>query len=705
MELAHPLDGLDDHPWADTAHAYGTAEDLPEHLRALVGDDDAAEEAISELYGSVLHQGTVYAASAEVAPFLARVAAAGHRAADVLALLGGMAESRDEHEVAAGAVRAAVAGQLPLMLPLLDAADAGTRQAAAWAVAQTGATEAVLPALRRRWETETEPLVRAELLASLALLDPAGTAPTARAALGPSQSGQLRVAAVFACLDAGLPWDAELHETVLALLPADHHVSGRLDQDRTEPLQSITGALLLRDTDADRDAAAALLDAALRDPRSEVRTEAVWAADHACRISRGAPAALLPAIVPLAVEAESLPGVLSLLAEFGPAADAAAPALTGIATGDSDLADRALAVLVVVAPGRAVPLLARDLARRPRALDQAAGFRSHGMPSLPFDAGLLDAVRQRLTAEDLQGNEPIHLAGLLAGWGERSAPALPELYALLSRFPHPAARAVATIAAACPAAERERAASALREAAGTGSFAVPRALYDLTGEAGPLLEAIAGRLEGSPYAVREAAEALGELGPVATGLAPALRSFLNPPDPREENVPGSDAEVAVAAALWRLTHDAEAVVPVLDTVLARAAGHAWSRWTAVRAARAAALLGPAGRPLVPRLEALLDDPQQAPAAVLALLAVADPDSLDRAALAGAALSSAEWDADAEGACGALEALGADALTPDHIRRLTDLAERDARVIRSGLADRIIRNDEQLRLWVRGLLAI
>lgn len=84
---------LDAQPWASYTHAYGSAEDVPGCLRALAGDDDAAaEEAQSELYGSILHQGSVYEASAKAVPFLARIAAAGIRTADVLLLIGGIAE-------------------------------------------------------------------------------------------------------------------------------------------------------------------------------------------------------------------------------------------------------------------------------------------------------------------------------------------------------------------------------------------------------------------------------------------------------------------------------------------------------------------------------------------------------------------------------------------------------------------------------------
>lgn len=160
---------------------------------------------------------------------------------------------------------------------------------------------------------------------------------------------------------------------------------------------------------------------------------------------------------------------------------------------------------------------------------------------------------------------------------------------------------------------------------------------------------------------------------------------------------------ALAEALWRVTGDADAVVAVLDSVFARAEQNPWSRWSAARAARATVLLGPAGRPLTARLEAALDDPARAPAAVLALTAVAEPASLDRTALAEAALRSAEADADPKGACDALEALGPDALNDGQTRRLAALADGDARVVRSGVEDRVIRQDEALRNRARALL--
>ncbi|MFK0255061.1 hypothetical protein [Streptomyces sp. NPDC090445] len=339
MELAHPLDGLDAQPWSAVSHPHGSAADLPRLLRTLAGDDEAAaQEALSDLYECLLHQGNVHGASAQAVPFLARMAAAGHWTADVLVLLGGLAESEDEHDVAPGAVRAAVAGQVPLLLPRLAAACPATRQAAAWAAAHTRDAAAVLPALRERWRREDVPLVRAELLGGISRLDPQLGAALAETVLGPRNPGELRLAALFACLDAGLPWTTAHHTTLLSLLPAEPLMAHRLDQQRSEPLWAVAQELLRRDTEEDRDAVTALLDSALRDERTEVRSGALWAAGEACRFSRGVPRRLLPALAPLAADADAGRDVRTLLSRLGTAAAAAAPALAAAARRNPDRA-------------------------------------------------------------------------------------------------------------------------------------------------------------------------------------------------------------------------------------------------------------------------------------------------------------------------------------------------------------------------------
>ncbi|MFE5535794.1 hypothetical protein [Streptomyces sp. NPDC056492] len=707
MDLVHPLDGLDARPWSSLSHAYGSAEDVPDLLRALAGADvDAADEALSELYESVLHQGTVYAASAEAVPFLAGIAAAGHRTADVLALLGGMTESEDEHGVASGAVRAAVADRLPLLLPLLASPEPEIRRTAAWVVSHTRATAIALPALRARWDEEAEPSARAEVLAGIARLDPQGGAAAAAAVLDPSQSAEVRMAAVLASLDADAPWTEPMHTTMLSLLPADP-LRSDLDLERGEPLAAVVEALLGRGRRMEREAAFALVDGALHDGRAEVRAEGLWAADRACMLSRSAPRRLVWNLRAAAVDEESVVAMSSLLGRLGsvaaPASDVLAPLAGRNPDHDDDHADRALAALVLVAPAQSAPLLAAGLGRRPRALDAAAGFRSTEDSAFPYSGELLDAVRDRLARpEALSGNEPWQLTNLLAGWGAEAAPALPELCAALPHFPGQAAQAIASVAADCPPTDRARAVTSLRTvAAQQEDLPAAKALHDLDGDIAPLLHCLEQDLRRGAGQLREAARTAGALGPRAAALVPALREALT--GTGGDTTPALDRDTALAEALWRVTGDADAVVAVLDSVFSRAEQNPWSRWSVVRAARTTALLGPAGRPLAARLEAALDDPAQAPAAVLALTAVGEPASLDRTALAEAALRSAEQDADPEGACDALKAIGPDALTGDHERRLAALADGDARVVRSGVEDRIIRQDETLRSRARVLL--
>ncbi|MFD9128446.1 hypothetical protein [Kitasatospora sp. NPDC059571] len=707
MDLARALDGLDDHPWHSVRHAYGAADDLPGLLRAFAGDDGAAaDEALSELYGSILHQGTVYAASADAVPYLARIAAAGRRSADALLLLGGLAESDDEYEVAPVRVRSAVAARLPLLLPLLDSPDPPTRQAAAWAVSFTGEREAVPRELWRRWAVEDEPPVRADLLAGLARVDPAAAAAVAREVVAQDEPAPVRLAAVLACVDAGLPWNGRLHAAVLSLLPADPLMAGRAGDGSPEPLAAITDGLLQRDTDADRGAVRALLDAALRDGRAEVRAEALWAADRACHLSRSAPGRLLPALIPLLGDPLSARSAVRLIAKLGRDAAAAAPALAALArqhdhpdAGPADLADRALAALVSLAPDLAAPILARSLGRCPRALEAATGTGEDG--PFPFDAALLDAVRTRLHHPDPAGNEPARLARLIEPWGAAAVPALPDLLAAFERHPDRTASAVAAIAAHAPAAERAAAADALRTAARDGALPAARALYELSGDIGPLLAALTVRLSGRPFEVTDAVRTVAGLGRAAAALVPAVREALaRRPDTHPAHT--MDSETTLAEVLWRTGAAPEEAVGLLDGVLARAAGRAQYHWSTVTAARAAAALGPAGRPLADRLVPALAVARQAPAAVLALLAVADPAALDPSAPAEAALLAVEARADLGGACTALEALGVGALTGEQVRRLSALTRGDRRIVTSGSEAEIIRADGRIR---RRLLAV
>jgi HEAT repeat len=131
------LDGVDDIPWPDLSHAYGAAGDVPALLRALTSASEEAGEAFDTLCGSICHQGSVYSATRYAVPFLAKIAVAGIRTVAVLGSLGGIAGSDDERGLEVpGAARAAVAGQIGVLAPLLADPDAEVRATAVWALTQ-----------------------------------------------------------------------------------------------------------------------------------------------------------------------------------------------------------------------------------------------------------------------------------------------------------------------------------------------------------------------------------------------------------------------------------------------------------------------------------------------------------------------------------------------------------------------------------------
>ncbi|MFF2010985.1 hypothetical protein ACFVWY_18205 [Streptomyces sp. NPDC058195] len=162
--------------------------------------------------------------------------------------------------------------------------------------------------------------------------------------------------------------------------------------------------------------------------------------------------------------------------------------------------------------------------------------------------------------------------------------------------------------------------------------------------------------------------------------------------------PELDADVEIAAALWRITGEPGEAVPVLARVLAKA-GPQWMRRTLGRAARAAAGIGAPARPLVPALEGLLAGRAPVPAVLLALHAIA-PDCLDAPRAAGLLLDAVERDDDTGTALEALAALGPAVVGEDGRRRLTALAERDLRVCTSGLQGGLVPGDERLRERIR-----
>ncbi|MFC4907716.1 hypothetical protein [Actinomadura gamaensis] len=70
------LTGLDDVDWSSLDHAYGSADDTPDLLRALAANDEGWSDALHEYFSAIVHQGTVYSATARTIPFLVQIAIA-----------------------------------------------------------------------------------------------------------------------------------------------------------------------------------------------------------------------------------------------------------------------------------------------------------------------------------------------------------------------------------------------------------------------------------------------------------------------------------------------------------------------------------------------------------------------------------------------------------------------------------------------------
>ncbi|WP_405452936.1 hypothetical protein OG350_33425 [Streptomyces achromogenes] len=736
MDLASVFAGLDRIAWPELHHAYGPADDVPGMLRALAaGDEEAAAEAEQQVWDSLVHQGTVYPATVPAVSFLSRLAAAGVRTADLLSVLGVIADSADERALdRPGAAHAAVVAQLPLLLPLLSDGTAEVRQCAAWAVAQCGpeAGPAARTALRRRWAAESDPVVRADVLTACVLVAPDTAEELCAAGLDPAEPAPVRVAAVLAGVEAGRPWDAALATTVAALAPLGRHTEG--SQWEREPLRDLVVALYERgEADVATEVVVSALDrgvAAVRagaDPGPAV-TEATWAAETLALRSRRAPGRLLPAMLPLLDFPATAGTVLTALRDWSEPAPEAVPALVRLAEGTGEPADDALAALVSLGTPEAADLLARWLADRPDAL-RAAFQRTlwHPPAPLPCTPALLDAVRARLTAVTAGGpapgerrplmagglvavNEPVWLAGLLAGWGPAARAATPELVAALPRHPVAVSRALAAVADGTDAA----AVAALRARAGAGSpanrEAAATALHTLTGDAGPLIDILGTGLDAPGDARERCAQAAAALGERARPLLPRLLALPAEPAGTRTDAPAIRAGLAAATAVWQLTGDGERVLPMILEGLGRAT-EPWGDGIANLAAGAAALLGPAARPVVPHLLPLLDRARTAAAAARALAAVYPgsdrPAGLPLAELADRVLAAVAPGASRNPACAAVEALaalGPAAFTPALRERIRLLAEGDRRVIGSGLQTQLIHEDEEFRATVRRLLA-
>ncbi|WP_327114729.1 PBS lyase [Streptomyces sp. NBC_01341] len=598
--------GIDEVDWASMEHAYGPADDVPGLLHGLASADPAEREsALDGMYGAVHHQGDVYACTLACIPFLFELAAhPGIRdrggIVELLTSIGGIdLDETDEDDLAEldedeiegvanyAMAAAAVSAGSSVFFELVADEDPGVRLAAPLALATLhGRPVRVLALLRERLPVETDDEVR------LALVEAAGrVALRHRPLAGQAADWLSRLAAEAYPPGLRLAALAQLARCAPDALPGDvvRVVSGLLRELRSRPAApepSPSPAPGADDAAGDRTTAPTLVGQlrALSAEESAGRSTP-WAADLLRTLHSGLD--------------DRVADRTALLADQ---------------LGSPDPWQRIDAVRMSGGLMRAwrgsydelVRLVGVQLADpEPRLADAA----SHVLEELfALAAPAADALAARVAADP--GSWVKEWASGPPGLGSSvkalarlgDARVLPALAAALERpeVPHDVGFAIGHLgAAAAPLAgvlRRRLGELGLDEGAYDRASPLLGGLTALrAGEAAPeVLRVLRGAPEYRGEWLRTAAlRALGSFGPDAECAVPELRRLIARP--------GTAAATEAAEALWAVTGDTRAVLPVLAEGL---------RTEQVHDARAAAsALGALGRSagvVAPRLRALLE---------------------------------------------------------------------------------------------------
>ncbi|MEU6726529.1 HEAT repeat domain-containing protein [Nonomuraea wenchangensis] len=564
MDPVKPLELIDAIDWASLTHAYGLATDVPGLLRALTSHDPQVRQAaLEEIYGSVLHQGTVYEASLACVPFLLAAVAdpSVPGRAGLVELLAGIVSGDDDEEGVGEVARRRVPGGDRLFLRLLADPDPLVRLAAIGALPPyRDQPDTIIAVLRRRLRRETDMRVRVRLVETVGDLAPysldgaevkSWLADIAAEAPDPDVRMAALKSIVFQMPGALPPG------VVPAALSACDFIGAldkALDDRVAERVELIIG--LLRDPDPDRRIMAI-------EPAEQLVNG--WRADYRQLVELLGAQLVHPDAALAALSAGALLHMEGLAA---PAADALAAYVAAAPKVGRPRLDQHLGWIVtfpdhppfvgfaVMALARlhdphALPALRWALEREELPLDIGQVVGAMG----PVAAELVPALLRRLR------NAPqAHRAGLVDGLGalgETAAEAVPDLIALADGD----AQAVAALGRMGAAADE--AAPALRRLLDHPDPAVAHAaataLWRIRADPGPLL-ALSRRLlaasgTGGLVDAGDVAVALAELGPAAAPLADPLRNLLDASLP--------PVRVQAAAALWRATGEVEATLPVL----------------------------------------------------------------------------------------------------------------------------------------------
>ncbi|MEU5644780.1 hypothetical protein [Streptomyces milbemycinicus] len=733
------LAGLADEDWPTIGFSRGTAADPAGTLRALVSADNETvrEEALGSFWGAMRARVPAYRATVQVIPYLARACAAGIHQETLLELLHSVANGEDQPRNDQDELTAAVAAQVPLLLPLLAHDDEDIRRWLIRIVLLSGRSRESAEAIRARWAEESDPALRSALLSACRIADPDIAAEIAAGELDPDRDPEIRLVAALNLVRDGASWSDELEAaaTAWALWGSEiEQVERWFDTDSgdwkdTDPDDESFELLLQLLADrGELPVAIRLLDAVLaaEGPGAGTRgRRALAAIELLCAEFRTAPALLAPHLASLVtyqdlVVAGTAIGQLRRLGEEGrPAADALLTHASGERVAEAEdkfdaedadeVADNALGALVDLGDPRALPLLARDLPHRKEALETAVGtspWSRDDKPSVPFDPQLLDAARDLIRNPDRRNyGAPRYLCTLLGSWGPQAAPALPELYSLLTKERQHAPGAVAAVAAGTEAAAE--AADRLREAAEGASvydrMPTVEALHHLTGDTAQLVEAVRPGLDDILYSKRAAVGRAGRLGPAGEPLLPRLRELLVP---EEGERVGWDLGDCLSAASTILAIAGESAADELIPALSRGLESRDAR-TRASAARVAGRLGAGAAPLTERIAPLLESLATFLPATRALLAIpgaVGPEGVvDREELTDALLMTVDSAAHPGTALDLLRDLGGGSLPAAAADRLRESLTAERRPPLYGFDLHRIRTDQQRTAALRAAL--